>query len=60
MELAAYARITEVLTLDANYTWVDARNDAAGSRNFGRRALAFPGCPAGLSRACLSPVALGV
>jgi vitamin B12 transporter len=34
VELSAEADVTDALTLSANYTWTDARNDVAGSANF--------------------------
>lgn len=37
VELAARADVTEALTLDASYTWLDAENDTAGAANQGRR-----------------------
>jgi vitamin B12 transporter len=36
VELAGGADLTRALRLSANYTWLDARNDAPGSVNFGR------------------------
>lgn len=37
VELNAEADVTDALTLTANYTWVDARNDVKGGRNFDKR-----------------------
>jgi vitamin B12 transporter len=34
VELSAEAEVTDALTLSANYTWTDARNDDPGGRNF--------------------------
>ena len=34
VELNAQAEVTDALTITANYTWTDARNDVAGSPNF--------------------------
>lgn len=34
VELNAEANVTDALTITANYTWTDARNDVAGSPNF--------------------------
>lgn len=37
VELAVSADLTEALSLSANYTWTDARNDAKRSRNYDKR-----------------------
>lgn len=37
VEVSAEADLTDALSLAVNYTWVDARNDAKGSRNYDRR-----------------------
>ena len=42
VELSALTQLTEALSLDANYTWTNARNDAADSANFGKRLARRP------------------
>jgi len=37
VELAANADLTEALSVNANYTWTEARNDAEGGANFDKR-----------------------
>jgi vitamin B12 transporter len=42
VELAAQADVTDALTLSANYTWTDARNDTPASANFGKQLTRRP------------------
>ena len=42
VELNAQADVTDALTVTANYTWTDARNDVEGSRNFDKRLARRP------------------
>jgi vitamin B12 transporter len=42
VELSGQAQLTEALTFDANYTWLDARNDTPDSFAFGNRLARRP------------------
>jgi vitamin B12 transporter len=42
LELDGRAALTQALTFDANYTWLDARNDAPGDIDFGDRLARRP------------------
>lgn len=42
VELNAEADVTDALTITANYTWTDARNDVAGSVNFDKQLARRP------------------
>lgn len=42
VELNAQADVTDALTVTANYTWTDARNDVEGSPNFDKRLARRP------------------
>jgi vitamin B12 transporter len=42
VELAASADLTEALSVNANYTWTDARNDAEGDPDFEKRLARRP------------------
>jgi vitamin B12 transporter len=58
IELAASADLTQALSLSANYTWTDARNDVDGGANFDKRLARRPARQANAEATYLWPARL--
>ncbi len=58
VELSGRAELTKAVTLQANYTWLDARNDAPGDPNFGNRLARRPAHAANADLSYRWPIAL--
>jgi vitamin B12 transporter len=58
VELQANADLTDALSVNANYTWTEARNDAEGTANFDKRLPRRPTYEANAEASYLWPVKL--